>query len=343
MSKKLIAVNTVILLLILCGILWIGSMFIHVGYHPYTDNAQVHRDMVPVHSRVQGFVKEVRFEEFSRVEKGDTLLIIEDAEYRLRLAQAEANYQHALTAKSAMGTMIRTTQNNIEVAGSTLAEIEVQLRLAERNYRRYESLLAAQSVTRQEFDSVKAHYEALQAKYETIVRQQQSTVLVKTEQSQRVGQNDAQIAVARAALELAKLNLSYTVITAPCSGYTTCKHVNEGEMMQIGRSVISIVSDEQCWVVANYRERQMRSIEVGAEVEIRVDAIADYTFKGCVEAISDATASEYSPVKQSNAAGNFVKVEQRVPIKIRFTEENDAARLRQLRSGLNVECRVMRK
>lgn len=343
MSKKLIAANAVVITLIVCGIAWIGTMFVHVGRNPYTDNAQIHRDIVPVHSRVQGFVKEVRFEEFTRVERGDTLLIIEDAEYRLRFAQADANYQNALTAKSAMGTMIRTTQNNIEVASSTLSEIEVQLRLAETNYLRYKNLLEARSVTRQEFDVVKAHYEALQAKHETILRQQQSTVLIKDEQSQRIGQNDAQIAVAKAALELAALNLGYTVITAPCSGYTTRKRVNEGEMMQLGREVVSIVSDEGCWVVANYRERQLRAIEVGAEAEILVDAVEGYTFRGEVEAISDATASEYSPVKQNNAAGNFVKVEQRVPVKIRFSEENDPARLNLLRSGLNVECRVLRK
>lgn len=343
MNKKIFIINCFIGLLIVGGIVWILSLFIHGGYHPYTDNAQIYRDIVPVHSRVQGFITKVCFEEFSHVKQGDTLLLVEDAQYRLLLAQAEANHQNALTAKQAMGTTIRTTQNNIEVANSTLSEIEVQLQLAATNLHRYEELLAVGAVTRQEFDAVKTNHDALQAKYETIKRQQQSTALLKTEQSQRIGQNDAQIAVTKAALDLASLNLGYTVITAPCDGYTTRKTIHAGELTQPGQKLLSVVSDEACWVVANYRERQLRHIEVGSTVEITVDAIDNYTFKGRVESVSDATAAAYSPVPQDNSAGNFVKVEQRVPVKIIFTQENAPEQLKKLRSGLNVECRILRQ
>jgi membrane fusion protein (multidrug efflux system) len=139
---------------------------------------------------------------------------------------------------------------------------------------------------------------------------------------------------------LAKLNLSYTVILAPCDGYTSRKTIQEGELVMPGKNLLAIENDEQKWVIANYRETQRKHIHIGSKVDIHIDAFPDYTFEGEVAAVSNATGAQYSPVAPDNSAGNFVKVEQRIPVKILFTKNNDSEMLSQLGAGLNAECKV---
>ena len=337
-QKKVLA-NVIIIALILVGAAWIASLFIHIGGE-YTNNAQVQQNIVAVSSRVQGFIKEVRFDEFQFVRKGDTLVVIEDSEFRLRLAQAKAGYQNALAGKSAMGTSISTTANNLAVSDAGIEEVKVLLANAEADYNRYKKLLENNAVTRQQFDAVQTQYESLRAKLETMQRQKQSTRLAKDEQTQRLAQNDAAIEVCRAALNLAELNLSYTVILAPCDGYTSRKTVQNGELVSVGQPLLSVVDSHEKWALANYRETQMKHIRIGSVAEITVDAFPDTRFEGVVVAVSGATGAKYSPHSHDNAVGNFVKTAQRIPVKIAFTGNNDSEILSQLVAGMNVECKI---
>lgn len=337
--KKIIA-NIVIITFILCGICWIASLFIHIGGE-YTNNAQIRQNIVPVAARVQGFIKEIRFEEFQPIEKGDTLVLIEDSEYRLRLAQAKADYQNALVGKSAMETGISTIQNNLSVTDASMQEVEILMKNAEADYNRFKVLMENKAVTRQQFEGIQTKYESLKAKLETMKRQKQSTRLVKNEQTQRLEQNELRIEVAKAALDLAQLNLSYTVILAPCNGTMSRKTIQVGELMMPGKPLFSVIDNSSKWVIANYRETQRENIHVGDKVEIEVDAFPSTTLEGKVEAISNATGAQYSVSSPDNSAGNFVKVEQRIPVKIIFTDNNDPKILEQLGSGMNVECKVL--
>lgn len=337
--KKIIA-NIVIITFILCGICWIASLFIHIGGE-YTNNAQTRQNIVPVAARVQGFIKEIRFEEFQPIEKGDTLVLIEDSEYRLRLAQAKADYQNALVGKSAMETGISTIQNNLSVTDASMQEVEILMKNAEADYNRFKVLMENKAVTRQQFEGIQTKYESLKAKLETMKRQKQSTRLVMNEQTQRLEQNELRIEVAKAALDLAQLNLSYTVILAPCNGTMSRKTIQVGELMMPGKPLFSVIDNSSKWVIANYRETQRENIHVGDKVEIEVDAFPSTTLEGKVEAISNATGAQYSVSSPDNSAGNFVKVEQRIPVKIIFTDNNDPKILEQLGSGMNVECKVL--
>lgn len=344
MSKNIrrnkIISNVILLVIILGGICWVCSRFIHFGDVRYTDNAQVKQHITPVNTRVQGFIKKIYFEEYQQVKKGDTLLVIEDAEYRLRLAQAEANYQNALVGKDAMHTTINTTQSNIFATEASIEEARVRLQNAEADYRRYTGLMKEEAVTPQQFDRVKTEYEAAKARYEQLSRQKESTSLVKHEQTQRLEQNDANIKLAEAALNLAKLNLSYTVIVATTDGVTGRKNIHEGELVQPGQTMVTIVDATDKWVIANYKETQTTDMKEGQTVEIEVDAVPGVTYQGVIESISDATGASYSLMPQDNSAGNFVKVEQRIPVRIAFTKANSAENLARLRAGMNVECYV---
>ncbi len=271
---KKIARNLVVIAIILFGLGWVCAKFIHFGRVEYTDNAQIRRNIIPINSRVQGFIQEVRFDDFQFVHKGDTLVVIENSEYRLKVVQA------------------------------------------------------------------KADYEATRAKYDMLVRQKRSTSLVKDEQTQRLEQNQTNIEVARAAQNLAELNLSYTVITAPCDGVTSRRAIQEGQLIQPGQTLLSLVEYDNVWIIANYKETQTYHIREGLPVRIKVDAMPGITYHGQVATLSNATGAQYSIIPQDNSAGNFVKVEQRVPVKIVFTPENSREDINRLRSGMNVECEV---
>ncbi|MBE6337518.1 MAG: HlyD family secretion protein [Lentimicrobiaceae bacterium] len=338
-TKKLI-LDIVIILLLTGGIAWVASSFIHFGGE-HTNNAQIRQDIIPVSARVQGFIKEIRFEEFQNVKKGDTLVLIEDSEYKLRLAQAYADYQNALVGKNAMGTSIETTENNIAVTDASIKEVEILLKNAEADYKRYKILLENKAVTQQQFEGVETKYESLKAKLETMKRQRQTTSLVKDEQTQRLEQNELRVKVVKAALDLAELNLSYTAVLSPCDGTLSRKTIQEGELTMPGKPLFSVVNDSNKWIIANYRETQRSDIEVGDMVEIKVDAFPDIMLEGKVDAISNATGAQYSISSPDNSTGNFVKVEQRIPVKIVFTENNDKSVIEQLSSGMNVECKVL--
>lgn len=333
--------NIVVGLLLLGAITWVCAKFVHLGDIEFTDNAQVKQQIVPVNSRVQGFIRKIYFKEYQRVNKGDTLVVIEDVEYRYRVAQAKADFQNAVIGKKAMGTTILTTQSNIGATESGIEESRVRLENAEQEYNRHEALLAQKSVTQQQFDAVNANFEAAKARYEQLQRQRNTTSLVKNEQTLRLDQNDAGIQVANAALELAMLNLSYTVVLAPCDGAAGRKNIEEGQLIQPGQALLDFVNETEKWVIANYKETQTANIQVGQSVNIKVDAIPDITFKGTVKSISSATGASFSLFSQDNSAGNFVKVQQRIPVRIEFSNDNRTKDLEKLRSGLNVECEVI--
>lgn len=339
-NKKRAIPNFIILLVLAGGISWISGKFIRLGSNEYTDNAQIKQHLTPVNTRVQGFIKKICFEEYQRVKKGDTLTIIDDTEYRLKVAQAEADYQNALAGKSAMYTTINTTQNNIFVTEAAIEEQRVRLLNAETDYKRYQELMKEEAVTPQQFDRVKTDYAATKARYEQLLRQKQSTSLMKQEQTQRLEQNESAIKLAEAALNLAKLNLSYTIIRATTDGVTGRKDIHEGQLVQSGQTLVTLVDGTEKWVIANYKETQTTDMQKGQLVKIQVDAIPGIEYEGQISSISDATGSFYSVIPQDNSAGNFVKVEQRIPVRIEFTHNNRPEDLERLRAGMNVECTV---
>lgn len=339
-TKKLIY-NIIACVLLLGAVSWVCEKFVHLGDVEFTENAQVKQLIVPVNSRVQGFVKEVRFDEYAKVSKGDTLVIIEDAEYRYMLAQAEANLANAKTGKDAMHNVISTTATNLTVTDASIEEARILYENAERNYKRFSSLYEQNAVTRQQFDDMNTAYLAAKARYDMLKRQKKSVQSVSREQNTRLGQNEAGIKLAEAALEQARLNLSYTVVLAPCDGYTGRKEIQAGQLIQPGQTLVDIVDAEDKWVVANYKETQTANIREGQEVEIEVDAVPGHIFKGTVRSVSRATGASFSLMPQDNSSGNFVKIEQRIPVRIDFAEDNDSEAMERISAGMNVECKVL--
>lgn len=340
MDKKLLRTiyNICVLVLLLIGAWLVVNHFVHFGDGEFTDNATVQQHITPVNTRVGGFIKEIRFSEYQPVHKGDTLVIIEDSEFRLQLAQAEANLQREMAGGEATTSGIGVTRQNMSVSDAGIDEARVRLDNARQDDLRYAQLLKSDAVTQQQYDQIHTNYLAAKARYEQVVRSRATLNRTEQEQGHRLSQNKAAIDVAQAQINLARLNLSYTVITATADGVVGKKNIHVGQLVQPGQAMVDIVDNSELWVVANYRETQLPGISLGAKVSIKADAVPDVEFEGTVERISDATGSAFSVIPQDNATGNFVKVEQRIPVRIHL--KGDKANIARLRAGMNVECTV---
>lgn len=338
-TKKILS-YVITLAVIAVAAVWITSHFIHFGNVEFTDNAQVRRQIVPVISRVQGYIKEIRFREFEPVKKGDTLVIIDDSDLRLRVAQARADYRNALAGREVAGGSVATVSAGVDVTDASIEEARVVMENARADYERYKALLDKEAVTQQQYDRAATDYEASRARYDMLTRSRKASTRAVAETRSRVGQSDAGIELAAAMLATAELNLSYTVITAPCDGFASRKEIRVGQLVQPGQTLLDVVDTADTWIIANFKETQLHHIAPGSKVEIKVDAIPDTVFEGEVESISNATGAALSLLPQDNSAGNFVKVRQRVPVRIRFTGDNSAEAMSKLRSGMNVECEI---
>ncbi len=344
-------INFAVLLLVLGGLFWVATSYYSFGNDRYTNSAQVESYINPVNTRVSAYIKEIRFVEHQSVKAGDTLLILDDRELQTQYGQAKAAYMAALAGRNATQSSVRTASNNVATTQSgalaskaNVATVQARFWNTEQNFRRYQNLLKDEAVTQQQFDQVKAEFEAgkaqleaARAQYAAAQNTSSSSSLSVNEVSARLGLNDAEIMRAENALEMARLNLSYTVITAPHGGIMGRRAVNVGQLLSPGQQVATLVDISNIWVSANYREKQMGNVHIGGKATLKVDALAGKTFEGTVTSVSGATGAKYAAIPVDNATGNFVKVQQRIPVRIEFTGSNRAEDLKLLRAGMNVE------
>lgn len=329
--------NVLIVACLLGGAAYAVSQFMHFGSGEFTDNAHVCQNIVPQNCRVQGFIREVRFTEFQQVKKGDTLAVIEDTEFRLRLAQAEADLIRAQRGTQGTASSIVTTKTSMGVTDAGIEAARVQMENAKREDARFEKLLGQDAVTRQQYDKVHTGYLSAKAGYEQALRSRQTQSAVVAEQEHHLSASEQGIELARRAVDLARLNLSYCYIIATCDGTVGSKDIHVGQLVNPGQTLVSIVDKGERWIEANYKESQLPHIKVGNKVKITADAVPGVAYTGTVERISDATGSAFSLIPIDNATGNFVKVEQRVTVRIKLDNNADNAKLK---GGYNVECIV---
>ena len=332
--------NVIVFLVIGFGLFWLVREYFHIGDKSYTEAAQVEEFINPINTRVSAYIKEIKFIEHQQVKKGDTLVILDKNEIITQLGQAEAAYQNALAQRSATSSSVNTVSNNVNVMESNIAGAKARLWNAEQNLNRYKNLLASEAVTRQQYDQVKTEYDAQKAAYETLVNQKQSANLSTTEVKSKLGINDAEIKRTKSALDMARINLSYTVITAPYDGVMGRRTIAEGQLIQPGQQVATIVLNGQKWITANFLESQMPNIKIGEKMMMTADALGGQKFEGIVTAVSAATGSRYSSVPTDNSTGNFIKVQQRIPVRIEFTTSNKKEDVDKLSAGMNMNVNV---
>ncbi|MDD6908861.1 HlyD family secretion protein [Phocaeicola faecicola] len=337
-----VILNTVCALIAVSGIWWTASYFWRYFNYEITNDAFVDQYVAPLNIRATGYIRKVRFKEHQLVHKGDTLLVLDDREYLIKVKEAEAALLDVEGAKEVLQSGIETSQTNVAVQEANIAEAKAKLWQLEQDYHRFERLWKDESVPEQQYEQAKAAYQAAQARYEALMQQKRAALSQYSEANKRTTSAQAAILRKEADLDLARLNFSYTVLVAPYDGYIGRRTLEPGQLVQAGQTITYLVRSRDKWITANYKETQIANIYIGQPVQIRVDALPGKVFHGKVTAISEATGSKYSLVPTDNSAGNFVKVQQRIPVRIDL-EGVSEEEMGSLRAGMMVITEALRK
>ena len=328
--------------------------YMHGQAHETTDDAQVDKNMSPIIPKVGGYVSKVFVKDNDMVKKGDTLFTIESQDYQVHVEEAEAALLAAQNSLEVSKADVAASSANVGISDATIQSnvgsidaARIRARQAQNDFVRYQNLYKNQSITKQQYE------QALTAKLEAdkqveIMEQQRkasasqrNVIVSKTNvANKQTGVAEANIKRAQAALDAAKLNLSYTAILASVDGQVSNIKVQSGQMVNPGQSLFYIVDDTETWVVANFKETQLEKIKPGQTVEIKVDAYPSVKIEGVVNSFSPATGSRFSILPPDNATGNFVKTVQRLPVKIKLSANNTAENISLLRPGMNVDVDV---
>jgi membrane fusion protein, multidrug efflux system len=339
----------ILAVLIVGGGSWGFTKYNHGLHHEETDDAQIDSDISPVIPRISGYVTEIRVKDNQTVKKGDTLIVLDNRDQIIKLEQAKAGLlgsegsltvAHETTNASAASGI--TYEANIAVVAAQIEEAKVNLWRANQDYARYENLIKDHSITQQEFEQAQATKQkaeralaVLEAQKGAAERQAKAAGRQTKATSVQSAVANANIKVRQAEIANAELNLSYTVITAPTDGRVSKVNAQLGQYLQAGQSLFSIISTHKPWVTANFKETQLTKMKLGQKVKIHVDAYPEHEFEAVVASFSPATGARFALLPPDNASGNFVKVVQRLPVRIEFTKADDE-KIAQLRPGMNV-------
>lgn len=353
-QKKSKAFPIILVLLVVFGG-WFGiSKYIHGQHHEETDDAQVQANISPVIPRVAGYVKEVRVKDNQRVHAGDTLLILDQRDLALKVEQAEAAYATALSNLSAAKATTSAARSNIATSQASIGTINAQIEAAKVNvwrtsqdFERYANLIKDHSITQQQYEQALAAKQTAERQLQILQEQKKQASSQTSSVSSQSGATATQIGVANSIIKQrqvevdeAKLNLSYAYITAPADGLVSKVNVQPGQFLQPGQSTFSIVLNDDIWVVANFKETQLNKMKIGQKVIVHVDAFPDHDFQATLTSFSPATGATFALLPPDNASGNFVKVVQRLPVKIEFSKQDDQL-VKELRPGMNVGVDVI--
>ncbi|CAN1522053.1 EmrA Multidrug resistance efflux pump [Flavobacteriaceae bacterium] len=344
----------ILLVLILAGGTYGISKYLHSQAHEETDDAQIEKNMNPIIPRVSGYINKVYVKDNDFVKKGDTLFTIEKRDYQLKIEEANATYIGAESgydvAKEDIGSAlasIAVSDANVQTAGGNIETAKIRLGRATSDYVRYENLYKNHSITKQQYEQALAAKQEAENQVRILQQQQKASAFQKTviEAKSRVSNKQTDVAAAnikkaKALLEVAELNLTYTVITAAIDGQVSKIDIQPGQLVQQGQSLFYIINNNEAWVVANFKETQLNKMVIGQKVTVKVDAYPDYDFEGTVTSFSPATGSRFSLLPPDNATGNFVKTIQRLPIKISLNATNDPKKIELLRPGMNADVDV---
>ncbi|MDQ6813487.1 MAG: HlyD family secretion protein [Bacteroidota bacterium] len=344
----------IILLLLIVGGGWFGaSKYIHGKHHEETDDAQVESNISPVIPRVAGYVADVKVKDNQKVHKGDTLLILDQRDLKLKVEQSEAALATAQSNLGVARTSSSAAQSNIAPVQASIGTIDAQIGVARINYNRasqdferYANLIKDHSITQQQYEQALAAKQTSEKQIQILQEQRKQAASQTSAISSQSGATASQIKVAgsiikqrQVDLDEARLNLSYAIITAPADGLVSKVNVQPGQFLQAGQSLFSIVLSDELWVVANFKETQFDKMKIGQKVIAHVDAFPGHDFEARVASFSPATGARFALLPPDNASGNFVKVVQRLPVRIEFTQTSDTL-VKQLRPGMNVDVDV---
>lgn len=316
-AKKRIGMRRryMVIILIVLGI--IGGLYAHnAAKYQSTDDAYVEAHMIQIAPKVTGQIVELYVEDNQKIKEGDVVAVIDQDDYKIKFEQADAEYQKELA--------------NQKVATANLAAVKSEIEVAKKDLERYKKLYNSGAVSKQTLDNAQTRYDSIAARKtsaeESIFSKRQNKVA------------DANLKVLKAKRDKAELDLKNTKVIAPQSGTVTNKRAEKGAYISTGAPLFVLVPDK-VWVVANFKESQVGNMKPGQSVEIKVDTYPNKVFKGKIDSIQRASGAKSSLFPPENAVGSFVKIVQRIPVKIVFDEEIDSSKYT-IVSGMSVVPKV---
>jgi len=324
------------------GIIIWGAIYFLKGYsYEQTNDAQIDAYLSPINAKVGGYISKIYYKDNQLVKKGDTLVVIELDEYGLKKDAASAELMSSHAKLPILAANEETQLKSIEVIKAQLVGAKARLNQQQKEFDRYKNLLADESTTQQKFDNISASLSIAQSDYD------QAKASLRVAESKlndfRAQHNaiQAEIKIKATLLQRQELDIRYTVITAPFDGQIGKKTIQVGQLIQPGQTLAFLLNkDEEKWVIANFKETQVGKFKIGQAASIEVDAFPNEKFNGIIESLSPTTGSRYSLLPPDNATGNFVKIIQRIPVRIKLTDTHK--KLAKLSAGMNANVYVLK-
>lgn len=337
-AKKKIAPKIIIAIVVAVVLLLVGKKVLYAFHHEVTDNAQIEMRMVPILSRVSGYVEKICVEDYAAVKKGQLLLVVDSTELELQLEEMRADYNQALADIENAKQSLTNAQAALSYSKGNAEVIALRKEKAMNDFNRDKNLFEADAITQKQFDDSKSNFDIN-------MKQLQTGMLDVHVADTRLNVLQSQVVKAQALAELKKaridqqkLKISYCRVFATANGKVGKRNVDEGQFIQSGAPLFTLVNDQNIWVVANFKESQIKNIQVGQQVRINVDGFPKMAVTGKITSFSDATGARFSLLPPDDATGNFVKVTQRIPIRIEILQEEQYKNI--LRAGMSVEVSV---
>ena len=334
-TKKPATVRKVIIGALAIVALYFGGKKIVFSFtHETTDNAQIETTIVPVLTRIAGYVKAADVKDFDSVKQNQILVEIDESDLSMQLEEQQADLQQSIAdvanAKAQLANAILSLQAN--KGAIDLRQIKQQK--VNNDLHRDQNLFKEQAITKKqveetEFQLATANQELTNAKTDLVTAKNRIEVL-----KENLNRATALIEMKKTKIKETELKLSYTKIVAPISGKIGKKNMSIGQFVQAGTPLFSIVNDSSYWIVANFKESQLEYLHEGKQVKVRIDAFPELDVTGKIESLSDATGAKFALLPPDNSSGNFIKVTQRVPVKISI--DNQASLKNKMRAGMSV-------
>lgn len=293
---------------------------IHAIHFQSTDDAFVEGHIISVAPRVSGPVVQMLIDDNKPVKKGDLLIVIDPNDYEAKLAQTKAKLAQAKAALNISEKDITKSESTLEESGHDIVSTTSKLDFAKKDFARYSAMYKEGIASKQDYDASKTGLTVAKAGHQSAIEKQKAAKAMLESAKAKKEASLADIEKLEAEVKTDELNLSYTKIYAPQDGLITNRSVEQGNYVQTAQPMFAIVP-EKVWIVANFKETQLTNMKAGQKVAIKVDTYPGKKFKGKVDSIQRATGAKASLFPPENAVGSYVKIVQRVPVKIVFTED----------------------
>ncbi len=333
-SKKKSPIRWVIMAVLAIAIIFFAWKKISFAlHHETTDDAQVSTQITPILPRVSGYLKEIYVKDYDSVKSGQLVAVIDDADLTTELKEMEASLQASEADLQNAKAGLNNAQVSIAPSKGNIDLTDVKIKQAEEDFQRNQNLYNEQAITKKQLDDSRYVLEGLQQQKHNNTGDLQAVRSRVNIQAATIAKAEAAIKAQQAKIDQQKLKISYTKIYSPVTGKLGKNNVTAGQMIQAGTPLFSVVNDSTFWVIANFKETQIRTFRPGMPVEIELDAYPGQKIEGSVASVSLATGAQFSLLPPDNASGNFVKVTQRIPVKIDIQNINKHKDI--LRNGLS--------